>query len=115
MSRVEKDSTHAHRTVGRVCDARVVFGVFHDNQAARAVQQQLGVEAQPMWLSRRQGPEQGPRLGPRLQWWQTCGKRGAYSNSVCQATDPGGASLGGASSGGARSEGNVVNIDSLAR
>ena len=47
----EKDSTHAPRTVGRVCDARVVFRVFHDNQAARVVQQQLGVEAQPMWLS----------------------------------------------------------------
>jgi hypothetical protein len=44
----EKDSTHAPRTVGRVCDARVVFRVFHDNQAARAVYQQLGVEVQPM-------------------------------------------------------------------
>jgi hypothetical protein len=50
----EKDSTHAPRTAGRVCDARVVFRVFHDNQAARAVQQQLGVEAQLMWLSRRE-------------------------------------------------------------
>jgi hypothetical protein len=42
----KEDTTHAPRAVGRICDARMVFGVFHYNQASGAVQQQLGVKVQ---------------------------------------------------------------------
>jgi hypothetical protein len=50
----KEDAAHAPRAVGRICDAWMVFGVFHDNQASGAVKQQLGVKAHPMWLSRRE-------------------------------------------------------------
>jgi hypothetical protein len=50
----KEDATHAPRAVGRIRDARMVFGVFLDNQASGAVQQQLGIKVQPMWLSRRE-------------------------------------------------------------
>jgi hypothetical protein len=48
----KEDTTHAPRAVGRI--ARMVFGVFHYNQASGAVQQQLGVKVQDMRLCLRE-------------------------------------------------------------
>ena len=42
----KEDAAHAPRAVGRICDARMVFGGFYGNEASGAVQQQLGVKAQ---------------------------------------------------------------------
>jgi hypothetical protein len=50
----KEDATHALCAVGRICDAQMVFGVFHDNQASWVVQQQLGVKVQPMRLCLRE-------------------------------------------------------------
>jgi hypothetical protein len=47
----KEDAAHAPRAVGRICDVRMIFGVFYDNQASGSVKQQLGVKAQQMWLS----------------------------------------------------------------